>query len=101
MDSGVQARRALSLIELVVVIAILSVVVGIIVPVLASGKRAAEGVLGLSDIRSLGFALRSYMDTENRGILRICRSGHPARRLYAHHPHAREAPGHPRAQSAR
>jgi len=60
---------AFSLIELIVVIAVVAVLIGILVPVLASGKRAAEQVTCLSNLRSLGTALRSYMDQESGGIL--------------------------------
>ena len=65
------ARPAFSLIELVVVIAVLAVLIGILVPVLASGKRVAQQVDCLSNLRSLGMSLRSYMDQESRGILPV------------------------------
>ena len=63
------ARPAFSLIEVLVVLVVLAVLIGIIVSVLASGKQVAEQVTSLSTLRSLGSALRSYMDQESRGIL--------------------------------
>lgn len=64
-----RSRFAFSLIELVVVIAILVVLIGILVPVLASGKRVAEQVNCLTNLRSLGMGLRSYMDQKSGGTL--------------------------------
>lgn len=64
-----RTRHAFSLIEIIVVIAILAVLIGILVPVLASGKRTAKRVNCLNNLRSNGMALRSYMDQENRGLL--------------------------------
>jgi len=63
------ARPAFSLIELVVVIAILAVLVGILVPVLAMGRGAAARTRCMVNLRELGVGLREYVRLENDGLL--------------------------------
>ena len=60
---------AFSLIELIVVIAVVAVLIGILVPVLAMGKRSAQQISCLANLRDMSTALRSYMTQENRDLL--------------------------------
>ncbi len=54
--------RAFSLIELIVVIAIMGVVVSIVLPALSSAKSSAEKVGCLANLRSQGQGVVLYMD---------------------------------------
>lgn len=64
-----KSQSAFTLIEVIVTVGVLAVLVAILVPVLASGKRVAERATCLMNLRDLGVALRGYMDQEGRGIL--------------------------------
>lgn len=66
-----KTRTAFSLVEILVVLAVLVVLIGILVPVLASGKRVAQQVTCLTNLRDLGMGLRNYMDQESSGILPV------------------------------
>jgi prepilin-type N-terminal cleavage/methylation domain-containing protein/prepilin-type processing-associated H-X9-DG protein len=56
------SRRGLSLVELLIVIAIISILAGILMPVLAQARRAAQQRSCASNVRQLGLALRLYVD---------------------------------------
>lgn len=64
MDSSrPRARRApgaFSLIELLVVVSIIALLVGILMPVLASGRAAARAGICLSNVRLIGVAAHMY-----------------------------------------
>jgi prepilin-type N-terminal cleavage/methylation domain-containing protein/prepilin-type processing-associated H-X9-DG protein len=53
-------RRAFSLIELLVVLAIIAILIGLIMPMLSGARRAAKSVQCKSNLRQLGQALVIY-----------------------------------------
>ena len=64
-------RRAFTLIELLVVIAIISILSALLLPVLAKGKRSAQSVACVSNLRQIGIALSAYVQ-DNRDHLPVC-----------------------------
>lgn len=56
------SRRGLSLVELLVVVAVISILAGILMPVLAQARRAAQKSACAANVRQLGLALRMYVD---------------------------------------
>ncbi len=61
-------RLGFSLIELLVVLAIISVLAGILLPTLSKSRQAAQRVVCGSNLRQIGVALQNYV-TESRGHL--------------------------------
>jgi prepilin-type N-terminal cleavage/methylation domain-containing protein/prepilin-type processing-associated H-X9-DG protein len=61
------SRRGLSLVELLIVIAIISILAGMLMPVLAQARRAAQQRTCASNVRQLGMALRMYVDDYDSG----------------------------------
>lgn len=59
-------RRAFTLIELVVVIAVIALLVGVLLPALARAREAGRSTSCLSNLRQMYMVLRAYAD-ENRG----------------------------------
>jgi prepilin-type N-terminal cleavage/methylation domain-containing protein/prepilin-type processing-associated H-X9-DG protein len=61
--------RGFTLVELLVVVAIIGVLAGLLVPALAQAKRKAKAVQCLSQLRQLGLGLLMYADSEPDGKL--------------------------------
>ncbi len=57
------SRKAFTLIELLSVIAIVSLLVGILAPALASARRSGQKTVCLSNLRSIGTAGLSYLNS--------------------------------------
>jgi len=64
-------NHGFTLIELMVVIAIIGILAGLLLPVLGRGKRAARATACLSNLRQLGIALELYVQ-DNEQRLPIC-----------------------------
>ncbi len=62
--------RAFTLIELLIVIAIIAVLIGLLLPALASGKAQAKMVQCMSNERQIGFAQQAYADDFDEYIIR-------------------------------
>ena len=60
--------RAFTLVELLVVIGIISLLVGILVPVVGRARASGHSVACLANLRQIGIAFHSYADA-NRGML--------------------------------
>ena len=58
-------RRAFTLLELLTVMAIISFLLGIILPSLSQARRNAERTTCAAHLREVGLALRSYLDYNN------------------------------------
>lgn len=61
-------RKAFTLVELLVSMAILGILIGILVPALGGAVLASKRTQCLMSLRSLGLGLQMYMDQENDGI---------------------------------
>ena len=61
------ARRAFTLVELLVVIGIIALLVGILLPTLNRAREAAKGIACLSNLRQMAVAAQAYVG-ENRGF---------------------------------
>jgi prepilin-type N-terminal cleavage/methylation domain-containing protein/prepilin-type processing-associated H-X9-DG protein len=60
-------RLAFTLIELMVVIAVIGILAGILLPVLSKGKEAAKAAACLSNLHQIGIALQIYaQDNKNK-----------------------------------
>lgn len=66
---NVARRRGFTLLELLVVVAILGVLAGLLVPALAKAKARAKSVQCLSQVRQLGLGLLMYAENEPDGKL--------------------------------
>lgn len=66
--SPIPAKRAFTLIELIMVIAIIAILTGLLMPALAKGKSKAKSIACVSQLRQLGAAVRMYTD-DNQNVL--------------------------------
>jgi prepilin-type N-terminal cleavage/methylation domain-containing protein len=64
-------RAAFTLIELLVVIAIIGLLSSMLLPALGKGKRSAQSIACVSNLRQIGVALTLYVE-ENRDRLPVC-----------------------------
>src|SRR5579885_1086174 len=66
-------RSAFTLIEMLVVMAIIMLLTAILFPVLTSAKRAANSAVCLSNMRQVGFAASLYLGDHDDQYFPVCR----------------------------
>ncbi len=64
-------RRAFTLIELIVVTAIIGLLIGLLTPALAGAMASARRAKCMSNLRGFGPAISMYMDSDGSGILPV------------------------------
>jgi prepilin-type N-terminal cleavage/methylation domain-containing protein/prepilin-type processing-associated H-X9-DG protein len=64
------ARRAFSLVELLVVVGIIAVLIGLLMPAITAARESAKTVACLSNLRQLAVATHAYADS-NKGLFPI------------------------------
>lgn len=69
-------RKGFTLIELLAVIAIISVLVGILIPTLSGARESARRTQCLANLAQIGIGTQLYMDTESKGVLPVVRPFH-------------------------
>src|SRR6266496_3582808 len=67
-------KNAFTLVELLVVVGIIAVLIGILLPVLSSARKAAAAVKCMSNLRQCGAALFLYVQ-DNKGFIIPVRCG--------------------------
>jgi prepilin-type N-terminal cleavage/methylation domain-containing protein len=72
-------RRGFTLIELLVVIAIIAVLVSILLPAIGKARQAARNTAGLSNLRSAGQIMLSYLNDSGERYLNPFVPGEPTR----------------------
>jgi prepilin-type N-terminal cleavage/methylation domain-containing protein len=68
--------RAFTLVELLVVVAIISILASLLLPVLGKAREAARGIVCTSNLRQMGICLGSYSD-DSGGYLQMTTVGQP------------------------
>ena len=63
------ARRAFTLLEVLVVVAIIAMLSAILLPSLAKSRRQAQAVACQSNMRQLGLALQMYAQTQQNRLV--------------------------------
>lgn len=61
--------RGFTLVELLVVIAVIALLAALLLPALASARRRTQSIQCLSNLRQLGLAMRLYVGDDSRGLL--------------------------------
>jgi prepilin-type N-terminal cleavage/methylation domain-containing protein len=70
-------RRAFTLIELLIVIGIIALLIGLLLPALASARRTARSAAGFANLRSLSMVMASYVDANKEEFLNPFRPSWP------------------------
>jgi prepilin-type N-terminal cleavage/methylation domain-containing protein/prepilin-type processing-associated H-X9-DG protein len=68
LKSKVLEKKGFTLIELLVVLSVISLLLGIILPVTSKARQSAKRIVCASNLRQLGIGLRCYLD-DNRQIM--------------------------------
>lgn len=66
-------KKGFTLIELLVVISVITLLVGILTPALCKARRSALRTYCQTNLRSIGIALRSYLDDNNNTMPPACK----------------------------
>ncbi len=61
-------RRAFTLVEMLVVIAIIAILAGLLLPAISKGKEAGRGAACLSNLHQIGLALQMYAGENNNKL---------------------------------
>ncbi len=74
-------RHAFTLVELLVVIAVVAILIGVLLPGLSSARRAAQSLSSASNIRQIGTATLTYLNDHNQHLpqLRIDDAANPVK----------------------
>src|SRR5262245_13355416 len=62
-------RRGFTMVELLVVIAVIAILAGLLLPSIAKSKTKAHGIMCLNNHRQLTFAWKMYTDDNNGRLL--------------------------------
>lgn len=68
-DTGMDRKRGFTLVELLVVVGIIGLLIGILMPALMKGRRAAEDAAGTANLRSLSQVMGMYTGSNGDGFL--------------------------------